>query len=347
MKGDCIMKAKAIIEVIDISGVGHPVRLIIGGIPKFPGKSQPEKMFHMRDNYDWIRTATLFEPRGYHGMMGAVLTEPTIPDAHAGLFYFDAVEYVPISGALTMGVGKALVETGVVPMEEPVTEVRLDTGVGLVKVYVAVTDGIIGTSTLENDAAFAYEIGNKVNLPNFGEITYDIGWGACWYAHVAAEDLGLKIKLADKDKIITAGMEVMEALKNKKCTHPHVDFMTCVSHMMIYEKEPRTDGYQHTEVIFGNGQFDRSPCGTGTSAMLAVRYAKGLQDIGDIWLNQNFIGQKFSSQLVKKVKVGHFDAVVPQITGNSFIYGMGKLIVDQDDPLKHGWAPDRPDLIGQ
>lgn len=347
MKGENVMKPKAIIEVIDISGVGHPVRLITGGIPKFPGKSQPEKMFYMRDNYDWIRTTALFEPRGYHGMMGAVLTEPTIPDAHAGLFYFDAVEYVPISGALTMGIGKALVETGIVPMEEPVTEVRLDTGVGLVKVYVAVKDGIVGESTLENDASFAYELGNTVKLPSFGEVPYDIGWGACWYAHVAAEDLGLKIELSNKDELVAAGMEVMEALKEKECVHPHIDFMTRITHMMIYEKGPRADGYQRTEVIFGNAQFDRSPCGTGTCAMLGVRHARGVQGIDDIWLTQNFIGQKFSSRLVSKTKVGQYEAVVPQITGTAFIYGMGKLIVDQDDPLQHGWAADRPDLIGQ
>lgn len=341
------MKTKAIIDVIDAHGAGHPVRLIIGGIPKLPGKNQTEKMFYMRDNFDWIRTTILFEPRGYHGMMGGVLTEPTIPEAHAGIFYFDAVEYVPISGALTMAVGKVLVETGVVPMEEPVTEVRLDTGVGLTKVCVAVKDGIARESTLENEASFAYEIGNKVQLPSFGEITYDIGYGACWYAQVAAEDLGIKIELVNKDKLIAAGMEVMEALKLKKCIHPHHEYMTQISHMMIYEKETRTDGYQRNEVIFGNAQFDRSPCGTGSSAMMAVRYAKGKQKIGDTWLTQNMIGNKFSGKLIKKVQVEQYDAVVPLITGNAFIFGMGKLFVDQDDPLKYGWAPDRPDLIGQ
>jgi len=341
------MKAKAIIDVIDAHGAGHPVRLIISGIPKLQGKNQTEKMFFMRDNCDWIRTTALFEPRGYHGMMGGVLTEPTIPEAHAGILFFDAVEYVPISGALTMAVGKVLVETGVVPMEEPVTEVRLDTGVGLVKVYVGVKDGIAGEVTLENEASFAYEIGNKVNLPSFGEITYDIGYGAAWYAHVAAEDLGLKIELENKDKLIDAGMEVMEALKDKKCIHPHHDYMTQITHMMIYEKEPRTDGYQRNEVIFGNRQFDRSPCGTGTCAMMAVRYAKGLQNIDDTWLTQNMIGTRFSGKLVKKTQVEKYDAVVPQVTGNAFIFGMGKLIVDQEDPLKYGWAPDRPDLIGQ
>lgn len=347
------MKAKAIIEVVDVHGAGHPVRLIVGGIPKLPGNSQTEKMFYMRENHDWIRTAALYEPRGYHGMNGGVLTEPTIPEAHAGVFYFGSLDYVPLSGALTMAVGKVLVELGIAPMEEPVTEVRLDTGIGLIKVYVGVKDGIARESTLENEASFAYTIGNTIHLPSYGEVSYDVGYGASWYALVAAEDLGMKIELANKDRLIDAGMEVMAALKDETFVHPHhdymmqTDYMSHITHMMIYEKEPRADGYQRNEVIFGNGQFDRSPCGTGTSAMMAVRYAKGLQDIGDVWRTQNIIGSRFTGELVSKAKVEQHDAVVPRITGNAFIYGMGKLIIDQDDPLKFGWAPNRPDLIGQ
>ena len=336
------MKLNNAINVIDTNAVGHPVRIITGGIPHLYGNTMLEKINYMRDHYDWIRTATIFEPRGYHGMMGAVITSPTNEKDHFGIFYFEGTKYVPISGVCTISVARTLVETGMVPAVEPVTEVRLDTANGSVKLFVQIENGEATEATFENEASFVYDTGCKLSVPDLGTVTYDVIYGAYWYAWVDVEPLGLRARFSHREQLIEAGKKIIDALRDVDIQHPIHKHMGTRGkwNMGFYERAKDSDGAYRSQIIYGAGMLDRSPCGTCTCGMIAWLHAKGEIGLNDQMVNKNILGAQLKGKALKEVKVGDFNGVVPHITGRAFITGFDQLILENDDIFKHGWGED-------
>lgn len=326
------------LNVIDAHCGGEPIRIITGGMPTLFGNTMYEKMEYMRNNYDWIRQATMLEPRGLP--CGAVLTEPTTREAHIGVFYIDTGGYAPMCGHGTIALGKILVETGMVPSVEPVTTIVMDTPAGLVKTYAVVENGKVKETSFENIPSFLYKSDIKVSVPSLGEIFVDIAYGGNFFVLVDVEPLGLEINPGSMMSMAGLGMKIIKAVNEvESVQHPVYKDITVLEALLFCEKAKNKGDAHRVLDIYGNGLADRSPCGTGTSARMARLFAKGELAINEPFIHESPIGTRFTGKLIRKEKVGEFLGVVPIISGEAFIMGFNHLVIDQEDPLKYGINP--------
>lgn len=331
------MRTKRIFHAVDSHTEGMPTRVITGGVGVIPGATMAERRVYFRENLDHLRTLLMYEPRGHASMSGAILQPPTRPDADWGVLFIEVSGYLPMCGHGTIGVSTVLVETGMVTVTEPVTTVRLETPAGLVTVDVAVEDGVAKAVTLRNVPAFSERLDATLKVQGFGEIRYDLAYGGNFYAIVDLDDYGLPFSREAKNEIVAAGLATMEAINTTdEPVHPEDSRIRGVRH--VYFTAPGSDAQRsrHAMAIYP-GWFDRSPCGTGTSARMAQLHAKGELELGSDFLNESFIGSKFTGRLVESTTVGGRPAVVPTVTGRAWITGTAQYFLAPDDPFPAGF----------
>lgn len=332
------MRIGRVFSTIDTHTGGEPTRTIIGGLPYIPGKTVVDKMKYLRDHMDWVRTALMFEPRGHSVMSGVVLTEPTRPEADIGVVFIETGGYLPMCGHDTIGVSTALVETGMVKVEEPVTHIALDTPAGLTRVKVDVENGVAKAVTFRNIPSFVFAADVEVDVPGFGKIKMDVSYGGNPYAIVPADAVGIEICPENASKLIQHGRVIRDAVNAQvKIQHPEKDFIDSCTHVEFYG-EPTTPGaHVKNAVFFADGGIDRCPCGTGTSAKVATLYAKGQLKLNEEFVHESIIGSIFRARAVEETKVGPYAAIVPEVTGSAHIMGLSQLLIDPDDPHKNGF----------
>ncbi|MFD3696495.1 proline racemase family protein [Streptomyces sp. NPDC058646] len=332
------MRTRHIYHAVDSHTEGMPTRVITGGVGVIPGATMAEKRLHFIEHTDHVRTLLMYEPRGHSAMSGAILQPPTRPDADFGVLYIEVSGLLPMCGHGTIGVATVLVETGMVPVVEPVTTVRLDTPAGLVSVDVRVEDGAATAVTLTNVPSFCAGLDLKAEVPGLGTVTYDLAYGGNFYAFVELDGLGLPFERARKDDLLAAGLAVMEAVNasGDRPVHPEDPSIAGVKH--VYLAAPGSDARlsRHAMAIHP-GWFDRSPCGTGTSARMAQLHARGLLETGADFVNESFIGTRFTGRLTGETTVGPYRAVVPTVTGRAWITGTAQYFLDPTDPFPGGF----------
>ncbi|WP_412542407.1 proline racemase family protein [Longispora sp. K20-0274] len=322
------------LTAVDSHTEGMPTRVITGGMGVIPGATMAERREHFIANLDHIRQFLMNEPRGHAAMSGAILQPPTRPDADFGVLFIEVSGCLPMCGHGTIGVATVLVETGMVPVTEPVTTVRLDTPAGLVVASVAVRDGRAESVTFTNVPAFSVALDATVDVPGYGEVRYDLAYGGNFYAIVQLDELGLPFERSAKDALLKAGLAIMEAIPNP--VHPLLPTMRGVHH--VYLAAPGSDAkHSRHAMAIHPGWFDRSPCGTGTSARMASLWARGELALGDDFVNESFIGTRFIGRLVEETTVGDRPAVVPTVTGRAWITGMAQYLLDPRDPFPTGF----------
>jgi proline racemase len=270
-------------------------------------------------------------------MSGAILQPPTRPDADYGVLYIEVSGLLPMCGHGTIGVATVLVETGMVEVVEPVTTVRLDTPAGLVVAEVAVKDGQAESVTIRNVPSFVDRLDAKVEVPGFGMVGYDLAFGGNFYAVVDLDELGLPFERARKDDLLKAGLAIMDAINTRaEPVHPEREDIRGCHH--VYLKAPGSTA-QHSRhaMAIHPGWFDRSPCGTGTSARMAQLHARGELDLHTDFINESYIGSRFIGRLVEETTVGGRIAVVPTVTGRAWITGTAQYFLDPTDPFPEGF----------
>jgi proline racemase len=238
----------------------------------------------------------------------------------------------------TIGVATVLVETGMVPVTHPVTTVRLDVPAGLVVADVAVReDGAATGVTIRNVASFPVELDAKVEVPGIGEVSYDLAYGGNFYAIVSLADLGLPFDRAASDRLLQAGLSVMDAINEvRRPVHPTDPGISGCHH--VYLAAPGSDArHSRHAMAIHPGWFDRSPCGTGTSARMAQLWARGELRLGQDFINEGFIGRHFVGRLIEETAVGDVPAVVPTVTGRAWITGTAQYLLDPEDPFPAGF----------
>ncbi|MDP4507689.1 proline racemase family protein [Nonomuraea turcica] len=331
------MRTKRVFHAVDSHTEGMPTRVITGGVGVIPGATMAERRVYFRDNLDHIRTLLMTEPRGHAAMSGAILQPPTRPDADFGVLFIEVSGLLPMCGHGTIGVATVLVETGMVEVVEPVTTVRLEVPAGLVVVDVAVEDGMAMSVTLRNVPSYSDRLDAVVTVPGFGEIRYDLAYGGNFYAIVDLDSYGLPFDRKAKNEIITAGLATMEAINaTGQPVHREDDRIRGCHH--VYFAAPGSDAHhsRHAMAIHP-GWFDRSPCGTGTSARMAQLHARGDLPLGRDFVNESFIGTRFIGRLLEETTVGGAPAVVPSITGRAWITGTAQYFLDPRDPFPAGF----------
>jgi proline racemase len=332
------MRFKRMISAIDSHTEGEPTRVVIGGIPVIPGATFSEKWDWAKANLDGIRKLLMFEPRGNAVMSGSIITAPCTPGADVGVIYIEVSGFLPMCGHGTIGTCTVLVEAGLVPVSEPVTAIVLDTPAGLVRAKVAVADGVAESVTIQNVPSFLYLADQVVKVPGLGEVVLDIAYGGNFYALVPAEQVGLELVPSSAKEIIRKGSMIREAIAQQvEVQHPAIAAINRCSHVRFIGKSPNPEVTTRNAVLYSAEAIDRSPCGTGTSAEMAARFAKGTQRLGEEMVSESIIGSLFYGRLVEEAQVGPYRAVVPTVRGSAYITGIQQFVLDRRDPLPEGF----------
>jgi proline racemase len=331
------MRARRMFHAVDSHTEGMPTRVIVGGVGAIPGATMFERRQYFLDHLDHVRTLLMYEPRGHAAMSGAILQPPCHPDADWGVLYIEVSGCLPMCGHGTMGVATVLVETGMVEVTEPVTRIRLDTPAGLVLAEVDVAEGRARRVSLVNVPAFSHALDRKVDVPGFGQVGYDMAYGGNFYAIAPLDQLGLPFELDRKDDIITAGLAVMKAINEQdEPVHPENPGIRGCRHVQFLA--PGSDARRsRNAMVIHPGWFDRSPCGTGTSARLAQLHARGELAVGDEFVNESFLGRSFTARILEETTVGGRPAVIPRISGRAWITGTAQYLLADDDPFPEGF----------
>ncbi|MFE3247424.1 proline racemase family protein [Streptomyces sp. NPDC059209] len=332
------MRSVRTISAVDSHTEGMPTRVVTGGVAPVPGATMAERRRYAMEHLDPLRRFLVDEPRGHPAMSGAILQPPTRPDADWGVLYIEVSGFLPMCGHGTIGVATVLVETGMVPVTEPETLVRLDTPAGLVEARVTVRDGVAEKVTLRNVDAFALELDAKVTVPGLGEVRYDMAYGGNFYAIVDLASLGLPFDRARKDDILAAGLAISEAVDaHNPPVHPADPAIRGCKHVQFLA--PGSDArHSRNAMAIRPGWFDRSPCGTGTCARMAQLHARGELALDTEFVNESFIGTRFTGRLVGTSEVAGVPAVVPEFSGRAWITGTANYLLDPADPFPNGFV---------
>jgi proline racemase len=332
------MRSSIVLHAVDSHTEGMPTRVITGGIGTIPGATMNERRLWFREHRDDVKQLLMNEPRGHSAMSGAILQPPTRPDCDWGVVYIEVSGYLPMCGHGTIGVATVLVETGMVEVTEPVTTIRLDTPAGVVVAEVAVEEGAARAVTLRNVPSFCVGLDRRATLPDGRTVTYDLAFGGNFYAILPLTELGLPFDRARKDDLLRAALALMDAVNAEdEPVHPEDASIRGCHHVYLAAPGSTARHSRHAMAIHP-GWFDRSPCGTGTSARMAQLHARGELPLDTEFVNESFIGTRFTGRLLGTTEVAGTPAVLPSITGRAWITGTAQYLLDPTDPFPAGFV---------
>ncbi len=332
------MKFQKSIQAVDSHTMGEPTRIITGGIPNVPGKTMAEKKAHLESKMDHIRTAIMLEPRGHNDMFGSIITAPASEEADIGIIFMDGGGYLNMCGHGTIGAVTVALETGMVEMKEPHTQVVLDSPAGLIRATATVENQKVKEVSFKNVPAFHYKKDVEIEVPEIGRIKFDISFGGSFFAIVSAKEIGIKVVPENTQELTKVALQIRDIINETiEIKHPTLDHIKTVDLVEIYDDPTHPDADYKNVVIFGQGQVDRSPCGTGTCAKLATLHSKGDIKEGEPFVYESILGTLFKGKILDKTNVGEFDAIVPEITASAYITGFNHFVFDDEDPVKYGF----------
>ncbi|MBG9813027.1 proline racemase family protein [Priestia endophytica] len=331
------MRAQKVFTTIDTHTGGNPTRTLISGLPELVGKTMAEKMLYMQKKYDWIRKLLMNEPRGHDIMSGALLTNPCHPEADIGVIYIETGGYLPMCGHDTIGVCTALIESGLIPVHEPVTSLKLDTPAGLIEVDISVENGKAREVSFCNIPAFLLKK-VSVDIEGIGHIDADIAYGGNFYAIIDAKTIGVDLVPENASTIIEKAITIRNTINEKtEIIHPQYSFIRGLTHVEFFTEPTHEEADVKNTVIVPPGGIDRSPCGTGTSAKLAVLYSNQEIAIGEDFVHESIVGSLFKGRILETTDVKGSEAVVTRITGSAWLMGLHQFFYNEEDPLKEGF----------
>ena len=335
-----------ILRTIDAHAAGGPLRLVVDGFPAPRGKSMLDKREWAGRHADHLRRALILEPRGHADMCGAVLTEPTSPGAHAGVLFFHNGGYSSMSGHGVIAVTTIAIERALVMPGGDGTTIVFDTPAGTVRAIATVTEAASSGSerqvrvervTFSNVPAFVLYAGVPVQL-GARHLRADVAYGGAFYAIVDAEAAGVTIDIAHVPELRRGGIALREAVERAvTIAHPSHGSTAAIDGT-IFTGPPHDSGADlRNAIVFADGAVDRSPGGTGTSAVMAVIDAMGLLAEDRPFVHESLLGTRFSGRVSSRTAVGDYPSIVTDIEGSAWITGEHTFVLDDRDPLKHGF----------
>jgi trans-L-3-hydroxyproline dehydratase len=323
---------------IDAHTGGEPLRVVIDGFPELPGDTILDRRRHARDRLDHLRTAIMWEPRGHADMYGCLVTPAVTPGAHFGVLFLHNEGYSTMCGHGIIAVTTVVLDTGVMPANEPVTTVRIDTPAGLVTAQARVSKGRVETVAFRNVPSFVVSLDDRVEVPGLGSVPYDLAFGGAFYAYVPAEAVGVRLVPEDHAALIERGKAIKRAVMDQRTIEhpfePDLGFL----YGTIFVGPPQGDGAHSRNVcVFAEGEVDRSPTGTGVSGRMAIHHARGEVGCGDAVVIESIVGSRFTGRVLEETRFGPYDAVIPEVEGSAAITGRNELWIDPTDPFRHGF----------
>jgi proline racemase len=338
------------IRTIDAHAAGEPLRLIVNGFPAPQGRTMLEKREWVRKRQDHLRRALMLEPRGHADMYGAILTEPVSPGSHAGVLFMHNDGYSTMCGHGIIAVTTIALECGLLMPGGDGQTIVYDAPAGTVRARATVAERnrVQDADGAGRQGGVSVERVAFVNVPSFvlhgglvvklgpRQIRVDVAFGGAFYAIVDSEAAGLPIDALHVPELRRVGMDVIRAID--------------AAHSIVHPLDPGLRGIYgaiftgpangadlRNVTVFAGAQVDRSPCGTGTAAVMAVIDAMGLITRDEPFVNESVLGTRFSGRVVGRTRVGEYQAIVPEIEGSAWITGEHTFLIDEDDPLKHGF----------
>ncbi len=326
------------ISVMDAHTGGEPLRIILNGLPEIQGKTVLERRQYMKEHYDHLRTALMFEPRGHADQYGAIVMPPCTPSADFSVLFLHNEGYSTMCGHAIIALTKVMLETGAVEMQYPETVLNIEVPSGIVTSFAECREGRVENIRFHNVPSFAAMLDEKVTVPGLGTIRFDLGFGGAFYAYVQAESCGVKMISEDYRNLIEVGGAIKKAvMENFPIEHPFEPDLSFL-YGTIFVGDAITPGVDSRNVcIFAEGEVDRSPTGTGVAGRMAIHHAKGEIGVGEKMRIESILGTIFTGSIVKTTTFGPHQAVIPQVAGNAWINGKAQFVIDPTDPLKDGF----------
>lgn len=326
------------ISTIDAHTGGEPFRVIVSGFPALRGSTILERRRDAKENYDSLRKALMFEPRGHADMYGCILTQPVSPEAQIGVLFTHNEGYSTMCGHGIIALTKVLLDAEFFPKTEPETILRIDTPAGLVTSHARVRHGVVESVYFRNVPSFVVALDETVEVRGLGRVRYDVAFGGAFYAYVKAADVGLTCKPQDFRGLIEKGMLIKNAvMETREIRHPFEKDLGFL-YGTIFIGEPSDAGSHSRNVcIFADGEVDRSPTGTGVSARLAIHYVRNEIIKGQTIVIESIVGSKFKGTVFEETTFGGHPAIIPEVEGTAFITGRHEFLIDPKDEFPEGF----------
>jgi trans-L-3-hydroxyproline dehydratase len=326
------------ITTIDVHVAGEPLRVITGGFPELPGKTILEKRRAARAQYDDLRRALMWEPRGHADMYGCLLLPPTTPEADLGVLFLHNEGYSTMCGHGVIGLVTAVLQNGILRKAEPETLVRLDTPSGLVTARASVENGRVRSVVFTNVPSFVAALDQVVEVPGVGSVRYDLAFGGAFYVFCRAADLGVELQPAEARHLIALGTHIKDAIASSRSLHHPVEPELAYLYGTIFVGPSQTPGaHSRQACVFADGALDRSPTGTGVSARLALLHARGELEVGQPYVVESLLGTCFTGRTLERMVYAGVPAVIPEVEGCAYVTGRHEFLIDPEDPLRSGF----------
>ncbi|WP_421780345.1 proline racemase family protein [Kiloniella litopenaei] len=327
------------INTIEMHTGGEPLRIITSGYPEIKGNSILEKRRFVRDNLDNLRQFLMFEPRGHYDMYGALLVEPCHPEADLGVLFLHNEGYSTMCGHAVIALGRYAVDQGIVKAVEPITTVKIECPCGLVIANVDVKDGQSGAVSFLSVPAFAFSTDQNIDVPGYGTVKYDIGYGGAFYGLVSAKQLGLDVHESSTRDLVQAADKISTAIKeNIKLSHPESNDLAFLYGTILTDGKDTFSNCASANIcVFADKQVDRSPTGSGVTARIAVQMDKSQISKGQTRQFESVTKSLFEATAEEVFNYGPHQAVRVRVKGKANYTGESVFTLEQDDRIGKGF----------
>jgi 4-hydroxyproline epimerase len=322
---------------VDAHTCGNPVRVVAGGAPLLPNVPMIEKREIFIRDYDWVRRALMFEPRGHDVMSGSILYPSAREDCDVGVLYIEVSGCLPMCGHGTIGTVTAAIEEGLVSPREP-GRMAIDAPAGRVTIDYVQNGRFVDQVRLYNIPSYLHAADVEIEVPTLGALKVDVAYGGNFYAIIEPQPNWRGLDGMPVSELQRLSPLVRRAAQEKVApVHPEDGRIRGVTHIQWCDKPKDARAHARNAVFYGDKAIDRSPCGTGSSARMAQLAAKGKLKSGDEFVHESIIGTLFDCRVESEASVGNYKAIRPSVAGWAQVTGHNTIFVDDRDPLAHGF----------
>lgn len=326
------------IKTIEMHTGGEPLRVYYEGIPEIIGETILEKRRYFKEHYDFIRTGTIFEPRGHADMYGAIITKPCSNNADFGTFFLHNEGYSTMCGHAIIALTKLALDTELIKKEGDIAELIIDAPPGKIYAKGFRKNGIVQYASFLNVPSFVLFLNKKVEVDGLGEIIFDVAYGGAFYAFVDADQYQIKLDAKNYAQLIDFGRKIKKAVvENFEIVHPFEKDLSFLYGTIFTGKAFEKKHHSRNVCIFADGEVDRSATGSGVSARAALHYAKGELRKGEKITIESIIGTTMDVEIKEITRYGEYEAIIPEVTGKAYFTGKNEFYFDPNDPLINGF----------
>lgn len=330
------------IKTIDMHTGGEPLRVIVSGFPKLKGNSVLEYRRDIKENYDYLRTALMFEPRGHADMYGCILLPPNDEGADFGILFMHNEGYSSMCGHAIIAISTLAAKMNWINVKEGENELKIDAPCGRIFSFVNVLNGEVIGVKFHCVPSFAVGLDRIVNVQGIGNVVYDLAYGGAFYAYVdLRKNTHLNFGLTEENyrAIIQTGVDIKPAVMNqdKDIQHPYEEDLSFLYGTIFIDEPMDISNHSRNVCVFADGEVDRSPTGSGVSGRIAIERARKAIDLNESITIESITGSTFIGSLIREEKFGAFNAVIPQVEGTAFVTGINTFLIDPKDPMKNGF----------